>query len=259
MTLGMLSLRYGRWLMMTFESGIIFLLDMLIGIAAIMAVIPTVVLVILSVVEKKNRSLRIIAPLWLAGIVTAFFLLPFNYNSLTQMAKNYEAHHTDMAELRHYVPSVLDDSCCLRLEINRKGEISMFACCTPGERQLYWPQNKPEREECMIRIGLTQSELDSTILLLLKADCRGLDGNWLNVPDVWYRRPNYMDLLSYIIQDEPMTDEEWNKCIDGYSTVPFCDTVVFLYGGPAFGTDEMPEWEKEQLMKEYGIKLRMEN
>ena len=44
-----------------------------------------------------------------------------------------------------------------------------------------------------------------------------------------------------------------NGCIHSYSSVPYCDTVAFHYGGGAFGSEMIPEEDKKSFMCHHNI------
>ena len=205
-----------------------------------------------AIIQRESWSFRIIAPLWMTLIIIAAFLMP-GYNDLEKIANHYERYHENISELRHYGSKVLDDSCYMRLEITPKGKVGMFACATKEESSLKWYGS--DYEQGMSSIGLTSNELDSLLFFLRKSDCIGLVILGHTTGEIWCRRPNVMDLYSYKFYDQPMSIEQWNDFIDSYSSVPYCDTVAFIYGGPAFGSDMIPKDMKERFMNHHNIQV----
>ena len=203
----------------------------------------------------SSKKLYFIPMKRLIYIFLACLCLPMmvGCNDLETMAKHYEIHHKDISELRHYASIVLNDSCSLRLEIDQRG-ITMFASASKEEKHLIWSD---DYEQKLPSIGLTTNELDSIVFLLKKADCIGIDVYSSNVIQaVWYRRPNFFGLYSYVIFEEPISDNKWNNYLDDYSAVPYCDTVVFRYGGAAFGADVIPECDRVKFIKKHHIEKK---
>ena len=97
------------------------------------------------------------------------------------------------------------------------------------------------------------NELDSLVTLLQETDCIGLNICPTEVFSVLFRRSGVLDGYDYFLFDEPMSAKDWNQYIDSYSHVPYCDTVAFAYGGPAFGTDVIPTRMKQRFMKKHQI------
>lgn len=205
------------------------------------------IVIVTSIIKEKNPRFGIIASSWLAGLIVCVFMMP---SFLDRMASHYESHHQDLRELRLYAEDVLDADCSLRLEINRKGAVKMFACAAAGEN-LKWYDG--DYYTAMCTIGLTQNELDSLVTLLQETDCIGLYICPTEVFSVLFRRPGVLGGYDYFLFDEPMSAKNWNQYIDSYSHVPYCDTVAFAYGGPAFGTDDIPTRMKQRFMKKHQI------
>ena len=177
-------------------------------------------------------------------------------SDVEKMAKNYEKHHEDISSLTRYMSEVLDDSCGLRMEISRKGKLSMFACHSKEERWLKWHDS--DYQEYMPSIGLTQGELDSLIQFLQQSECIGIDidPQQSEYFSVLYSRPGWLDGYSYLIFKEPISNEMWNSCLDDYCSIPYCDTIVFSYGAPAFGSDDIPKRDKMNFLKKHNIERR---
>ena len=108
----------------------------------------------------------------------------------------------------------------------------------------------------MPSIGLSKEDLDTILILLNKADCIGVKVYRSAEVEVFWRRPNYLDLYTFLLCNESMSNTQWNEYLDSYSHIPYCDTVVFRYGGPAFGTDIIPKKDKEDFMLNHEIKKR---
>ena len=232
-----------------FDSHFFFGAYMLLGICSAITFLGGIGLCVFALIQRESLSFRIIAPLWMVLLVISAMYMP-GYNFLEKMARHYENHHEDIAELRHYAATVLDDSCYLQLEVGKKSHINMFACATK-EGDLKWHDN--DYKQVMPSIGLSDNELDSVVLLLRKSDCIGLIIFDHRVREIWFRRPGVMDLYSYYIYDHPMIVEQWNGFIHSYSSVPYCDTVAFHYGGGAFGSDMIPEEDKKSFMRHHNI------
>ena len=96
----------------------------------------------------------------------------------------------------------------------------------------------------------------SILILLNKADCIGVQVYRSAEVEVFWRRPKYLDLYTFLLCNESMSNTQWNEYLDSYSHIPYCDTVVFRYGGPAFGTDIIPKKDKEDIMLNHEIKKR---
>lgn len=206
-------------------------------------------LVALSIAQCQNPRLRIIAPAWAACIVVAEILhICLMPTPLESMAMNYDEHHKEMWELKRYAANVLNDSCSLWLEIEGD-EVNSFAFDTNKGAYTYLEWHSEDYKPYMSEIGLTQNELDSLIMFLKKTECLGM---WIkdnNMPELLYCRPA-LDGYTYILLDEPLDDEGWAEH-DGYSSIPYCDTVVFDHGGPAFGSDKIPERDVKKFVKKY--------
>lgn len=192
-----------------------------------------------AMVQKKNGRLRIVTPVWVLSLVAAVLLYIYvipKTDPLEQLEEDYELHHEDLQALKTYANSTLDEGCSLRLEIKRS-KVIMFAYADSSTTQLEWLDD--DRTPGMEAIGLTQNELDSLVSLLRKADCIGLNIYQSELYDIWHSRPSGMDLYSYALLNEPLDEAGWKKC-DNYCTIPYCDTVLFCYGGPAFGSSTIP-------------------
>lgn len=99
----------------------------------------------------------------------------------------------------------------------------------------------------------------SILILLNKADCIGVQVYRSAEVEVFWRRPKYLDLYTFLLCNESMSNTQWNEYLDSYSHIPYCDTVVFRYGGPAFGTDIIPKKDKEDFMLNHEIKKDNKN
>ena len=131
-------------------------------------------------------------------ILGVVFVLSACTSDVEKMAKNYEKHHLNISYLDHYASGVLNDSSALRIEINKIGKLSMFACAVPGERDFKWYDD--DYKTIMPSIDLTQNELDSLILLLKQSKCIGLNIYYGTTYDIWYSRPRWgFDLYIYIL------------------------------------------------------------
>lgn len=236
------------WLLPHFSSLLFATFFLLTGI--LLLLFPLfVILVIYSVFQSKDCKFRFIPLIWIVCLVGVSCLKPLCIfpTPLDSMAANYETHHRDLQELKKYASIVLDDKCALRLEIHRN-KIDMFACADSTQNVFEW--HDKEYHQYMPSIGLTMNELDSLVLLLKKANCIGLNINGHYVEDIWYSRPSFLDLYSYGLLDEPMDEQQWAS-FDKYSSIPYCDTVVFWYGAPAFGTDVIPDEQRARFHQKY--------
>lgn len=238
----MMWLPNAAYLLAIFAFGIVPLFGLALPFALIVCVC--------ALIQKENRKLRIITPIWALSLVAIVVLAGFvksRSNPLERLAENYELHHQELQSLKLYANSVLDADCALRLETKR-GKVDGFAYADSAMTYLEWPEG--DYTSAMAAIGLTPSELDSLILLIDEADCIGVNIYHSRLRDIWYSRPSYMDLYSYILLDEPMNEADWDKFED-YNTIPYCDTVVFEYGGPAFGSDVIPEKDRTRFRENH--------
>ena len=144
----------------------------------------------------------------------------------------------------------------VQIEVHKRfGEDAVsFACATSNQEYLeFYSDNY---EHILPSIGLSKEDLDTILILLNKADCIGVRVYRSAEVEVFWRRPKYLDLYTFLLCNESMSNTQWNEYLDSYSHIPYRDTVVFRYGGPAFGTDIIPKKDKEDFMLNHEIKKR---
>lgn len=201
-----------------------------------------------SLISPKIIRLSTYILLGLVCCLIVYFL--FGRNVLNKMAENYEQHHQDIAELRHYTHSAINNNYTLWLEIDSDGHLESLSYVNNYNNTT--SEQVSNSTDCA-STNLTENEVDSIIMLLQKANCIGLKLGPSNVDRIWWKRPNVLDLYSYIIYDTTISTKEWNDCLKSDSHIPYRDTVVFEYGGPSFGTDAISKVVKQRFIKKHQI------
>ena len=208
-----------------------------------------------TIIKSKSICMKIAIAVWMIAIGIGLFIL-HSKSDVERMAEHYEKYHSNIAELKNYTKLALDSNCMVQIEVYKRfGEDAVsFACATSNQEYLEFYSD--DYEHILPSIGLSKEDLDTILILLNKADCIGVKVYRSAEVEVFWRRPNYLDLYTFLLCNESMSNTQWNEYLDSYSHIPYCDTVVFRYGGPAFGTDIIPKKDKEDFILNHEIKKR---
>lgn len=166
------------------------------------------------------------------------------------MAEHYEKNAVKMKELVQYTNQALDDSATIRLEF-KHGDISIFYV---SSKNVSWSERwdkdaEGKKDSIMALVGLTTDELEEIQDRLDELGCIGIITRKDRASCVICFRRVAMGLYSYILYDEPMSEENKEYYMEEMEYIPYSETVVFEFGGGAIGPQVFPREQKESFLK----------
>ena len=221
----------------------------------------------------RNR-LNLIVVVW--GVVNALLLggvwLQSHLYDRQVKAENliahYEAHEAELWELADYTRAAIDSGTTLQLEFEG-GKVTMFHT----QDGSHWASSGPLNADSIgATIGLTHDELEGIRRRLQRAGCIRIElGNYGSADSVTVygrtrpvrdrdiitiaRKRHMMSMYSYQLYRYPMSDSTWNHLLrNGEACIPVSDTLVLLYGSPAYGSVGYPD--REGVIERLGLKER---
>lgn len=165
------------------------------------------------------------------------------------MAEHYEKNAVKMKELVQYTNQALDDSAAIQLEF-KHGDISIFHV---SSKNVSWSERwdkdaEGKKDSIMALVGLTTDELEEIQDRLDELGCIGIITRKDRASCViWFRRVA-MGLYSYILYDEPMSEENKEYYMEDPAYIPYSETVVFEYGGGAIGPQTFPSAQRDSFL-----------
>lgn len=165
------------------------------------------------------------------------------------MAEHYEKNAVKMKELVQYTNQALDDSATIQLEF-KHGDISIFHV---SSKNVSWSERwdkdaEGKKDSIMALVGLTTDELEEIQDRLDELGCIGIITRKDRAScEIWFRRVA-MGLYSYILYDEPMSEENKEYYMEDPAYIPYSETVVFEYGGGAIGPQVFPSNQRDSFL-----------
>lgn len=212
----------------------------------------------------KNKTTRWKVLRWadISGLAFVAFVfvfrcfLPQELQILNGMARNYEKHQNEMADLLNYTRNACDTPCYIGLEWEFN-KLSRFHIQVEGqESSCNWNVPDTKRDSLMASVGLTKDELE-TIRKKMK-DCHCI---WLEIHDSQnYYEQSYCSLgykrvgfgaYSYRIFDAPPSDSFQKELAEDRQLVRYNERVFFEYGGGAIGPDTFEPDIKKKFLKRH--------
>lgn len=183
-------------------------------------------------------------------VVYNVFVAPNTVCDPDIMAEHYEKNAVKMKELVQYTNQALDDSATIQLEF-KHGDISIFHV---SSKNVSWSERwdkdaEGKKDSIMALVGLTTDELEEIQDRLDEVGCIGISTEKDRASCVIYFRRVAMGLYSYILYDEPMSEENKEYYMEDPAYIPYSETVVFEYGGGAIGPQVFPREQKESFLK----------
>ena len=171
------------------------------------------------------------------------------------MAEHYEKNKKEMEELVEYADRALNDSTYVDLEFE-DGEAAIFHVSSKGDsciRQNWDVMAMLKKNSLMKDIGLTPDEYEDICQRLDRIGCIGIekDTSHPNGKTVIYFCRVEMGRYSFILFDNPISQEEKDEFMKSYEYIPYSDRVIFQYGGGAFGKQYFTKEEREEFLSEH--------
>ena len=182
-------------------------------------------------------------------VVYNVFVAPNNVCDPDIMAEHYEKNAVKMKELVQYTNQALDDSATIQLEFEH-GDISIFHVSSKNVSWSgHWDKDAEDKKDSiMALVGLTTDELEEIQDRLDELGCIGIITRKDRASCViWFRRVA-MGLYSYILYDEPMSEENKEYYMEDPAYIPYSETVVFEYGGGAIGPQTFPSAQRDSFL-----------
>lgn len=183
-------------------------------------------------------------------VVYNVFEAPNNVCDPDIMAEHYEKNALKMKELVQYTNQALDDSAAVQLEFEH-GDISIFHVSSKDESSWsnHWDKYADDKKDSLMAVvGLTSDELEEIQDRLDELGCIGISTQKDRASCViWFRRVA-MGLYSYILYDEPMSEEKKEYYMEDPAYIPYSETVVFEYGGGAIGPQVFPSELRDSFL-----------
>lgn len=163
-----------------------------------------------------------------SGIVYAVWRAPELRADAFVMEKNYVAHEDEIWDAVRYTREAMNDSSVVALEF-KKGKVSVP----------YWLfSGYQNAEDLLEQAGLDSLEVVTIGQKLAACKCIGISlGKNSSYAEVWFRRVG-MGMYRYLLDSEGFSQKQQEDFLNGYSRVPFCDSVAFEYGSGAIGSDK---------------------
>lgn len=183
-------------------------------------------------------------------VVYNVFEAPNNVCDPDIMAEHYEKNALKMKELIQYTNQALDDSAAIQLEFEH-GDVSIFH--VSSKRDSFWSNHWDEdaedkKDSLMAVVGLTSDELEEIQDRLDELGCIGINTRKHRASCVIDFRRVAMGLYSYILYDEPMSEEKKEYYMEDPAYIPYSETVVFEYGGGAIGLQVFPSELRDSFL-----------
>ncbi|MBO7427426.1 MAG: hypothetical protein J6U08_01800 [Paludibacteraceae bacterium] len=166
------------------------------------------------------------------------------------MAEHYEKNAVKMKELIQYTNQALDDSAAVQLEFEH-GDVSIFHVSSKDESSWsnHWDKYADDKKDSLMAVvGLTSDELEEIQDRLDEVGCIGISTKKDRASCVIYFRRVAMGLYSYILYDEPMSEEKKEYYMEDPAYIPYSETVVFEYGGGAIGPQVFPSELRDSFL-----------
>jgi hypothetical protein len=155
------------------------------------------------------------------------------------MAEHYEKNKKAMEELVKYADQALDDSAYVDLEFeDEEAEIFHVSSKSDSKISSNWNDAAERRKDSLMKVvGLTPDEFEDIRHHLERIGCIGIkkDTSHPNGKTVIYFCRLGMGRYSFILYDNPISQEEKDEFMKSYEYIPYSDRVIFQYGGGAFG------------------------
>ena len=212
----------------------------------------------------KNKTTRWKVLRWtdilgLAFVVFVFVVrccLPQEMEILNGMARNYDKHQNEMADLLNYTRNACDTPCYIQLEWEHN-KLSRFHIQVEGQKGSdNWNVSDMKRDSLMASIGLTKEEFE-TIRKKMK-DCHCI---WLEIHDSQnYYEQSYCSLgykrvvmfaYSYHIFDVPPSDSFQKELAEACQLIRYNERVFFEFAGGAIGRDTFNADIKKKFLERY--------
>lgn len=172
-----------------------------------------------------------------------------------RMSQVYEINKEKMEELVEYTDQALDDSTYVKLEFE-DGEAAIFHVSSKGDsyiRQSWNDQAERRKDSLMKVVGLTPEEYEEISHRLDRMGCIGIakDTSHPNGKTIIYFCRVGMGMYSFILFDNPISQEEKDEFMKSYEYIPYSDRVIFQYGGGAFGKQYFTKEEREEFLSKH--------
>ena len=168
------------------------------------------------------------------------------------MAEHYEKNKKEMEELVEYADRALDDSAYVDLEFE-DGEAAIFHISSKGNSNIasYWNDEAEQKKDSLMSVvGLTPEEYEDICQRLDRIGCIGIE-KYTSHPNgkttLYFCRVG-MGRYSFILFDNPISQEEKDEFMKSYEYIPYSDRVIFQYGGGAFGKQYFTKEEREEFL-----------
>ena len=171
------------------------------------------------------------------------------------MAEHYEKNKKAMEELVTYVEQALDDSAYVDLEFEDE-EAGIFHVSSKSDSKISsnWNDEAEQRKDSLMKVvGLTPDEFEDIRHRLDHIECIGIEKNtsYPNGKTIIYFCRLGMGIYSFILYDNPISQEEKEEFMKNYEYIPYSDRVIFQYGGGAFGKQYFTKEERDEFLSEH--------
>lgn len=171
------------------------------------------------------------------------------------MAEHYEKNKKAMEELVTYVEQALDDSAYVDLEFeDEESEIFHVSSKSDSKISSNWNDEAERRKDSLMKVvGLTPDEFEDIRHRLDHIECIGIEKNtsYPNGKTIIYFCRLGMGRYSFILYDNPISQEEKEEFMKNYEYIPYSDRVIFQYGGGAFGKQYFTKEERDEFLSEH--------
>lgn len=223
----------------------------------ISATIAFIILLIISMIKRKNGWWKVIFYWGLFNILFLFvffaFIRPQQTITAEKMAKHYEKNKTGIEELCDYFVNAIDDSCYVDLMFNKRHEISKLVVRPVGEEDYITWNHNSDVNSLLLLVGLNGEEVDNIQKKLKNVGCIGI--RYLDKYDrielSWkYSGP---DRFYYELFNRPMTDEEKDRALTcGECGIPYNDHIVFHnFVGTPWGYIDFSSEQRDKYLEKH--------
>ncbi|HMP94268.1 MAG TPA: hypothetical protein PKD90_15410 [Phnomibacter sp.] len=191
---------------------------------------------------------------WLLGIVLGLFILmasvytwfhftfkdwPNRYVTLEDVKRNYDSHHTQLAELRGWIDAKMPTSKAIDIEFASKDELFIFHVTDHENRSNNWNVSMHSKLADSLLQLLHWNKQDLPLLKqkLEAANCISIQSGQPAV--VGFQRSGFGKYY-YLLFNRPLNGQERLRYNDSCSYLLHNDTVVLEYGGGAVGAQCFP-------------------
>ena len=223
----------------------------------ISATIAFIILLIISMIKRKNGWWKVIFYWGLFNILFLFvffaFIRPQQTITAEKMAKHYEKNKTGIEELCDYFVNAIDDSCYVDLMFNKRHEISKLVVRPVGEEDYITWNHNSDVNSLLLLVGLNDDEVDNIQKKLKNVGCIGIcySDKYDKIDLSWkYSGP---DRFYYELLNRPMTDEEKERALTcGECGIPYNDHIVFhKFVGTPWGYIDFSSEQRDKYLEKH--------